>query len=396
MNMKNEKIYEIDINVPRVVDAYNNYNRDSQVDACQFGFTSQSENSPYALCFALFGFNLIKDTNSLFDHVDERCDMMMSNLNDLKVKTIEKGEDLRIYKPYLQLLTFTLSCFSLLGRIRDPRIETAVVELIPDDITVYLDRIRCFEGVAGSGNLAMFMAVLLIHARDYIGMNTQDRIDTWCSLHLEKMNRFGFWGDVNSMTHLQFQNGYHQYEIFDYLELENKRASVAADSVASLADSDGHFAPYPGGGGCYDYDAVFLLTNTVPGVGEKHRPLLMKTARTICSEQNTDGGFCESLRIRPRSLSNMLRIIRHILDSSGEARIERIKYGLTLQRPKHDRIHTHWSRYSRRWDESDLWDSWFRMMTLARIDVALNPSKSNNWGFIDYPGIGFHSCLRKQ
>jgi hypothetical protein len=380
----------------RAMTAYQKYYRSIKVDAFKFRLTTQSDISPYALCFALFGFQLMKEEDLLLEYVDERCDEMVSNLNSLNMKAIQNNDDLRINKPYLQLLTFTLSCFSLLGRIRDSRLEPFVVKMLPDDMAVYLDRIRCFDGAAGSGNLAMFMAILLIHARDYIGIDTQERIDTWCRLHLEKMNRFGFWGNAGSMTHLQFQNGYHQYEILDYLGLENQRASVAADSVASLADRDGHFAPYPGGGGCYDYDAVFLLTSAGPGKIEKHKALLLKTAETIRSEQNTDGGFCESLRIRPRSVGNMLRIIRHILDAHGAARIERLKYGLTLQRPKHDRIHTHWSHYSRRWNESDLWDSWFRMMTLARIDVALNPSNSANWGFVDYPGIGFHSCLRQH
>jgi hypothetical protein len=72
---------------------------------------------------------------------------------------------------------------------------------------------------------------------------------------------------------------------------------------------------------------------------------------------------------------------------------ERLRYGLALQRAKHDRIHTHWSGYSRRWDESDLWDSWFRMMTLARIDAALDHQPAAGWGFINYPGIGYHPSL---
>lgn len=74
---------------------------------------------------------------------------------------------------------------------------------------------------------------------------------------------------------------------------------------------------------------------------------------------------------------------------------ERLRYAATLKRPKHDRIHTHWSRYQRRWDESDLWDSWFRMLTLARIECAFDPARAAAWGFIDYPGIGWHPSLRR-
>ena len=31
-------------------------------------------------------------------------------------------------------------------------------------------------------------------------------------------------------------------------------------NVLLMGDKSGQFAPYPGGGGCFDYDAVFILT----------------------------------------------------------------------------------------------------------------------------------------
>jgi hypothetical protein len=34
------------------------------------------------------------------------------------------------------------------------------------------------------------------------------------------------------------------------------------------------------------------------------------------------------------------------------------------------------------------------MLTLARIQVALEPQRSSEWGFIDFPGIGHHWSLR--
>ena len=163
-----------------------------------------------------------------------------------------------------------------------------------------------------------------------------------------------------------------------------------------MADKDGHFAPYPGGGGCYDYDAIYILTGAGSKSVARHRDLLIRTAKTILTEQNVDGGFCESIYVRPRSFDNILRSTRHIFTAHGQARTERLRQSLTLLRPKHNRIHTHWSEYSRRWNESDLWDSWFRMSTIARIDVALDPKRISEWGFIDYPGIGFHSSLKHK
>ena len=72
---------------------------------------------------------------------------------------------------------------------------------------------------------------------------------------------------------------------------------------------------------------------------------------------------------------------------------ERLRYAVVLQRPKHDRIHTHWGSYSRCWAEADLWDSWFRLLSIARIQIAFEPERIKEWGFINYPGIGYHPAL---
>jgi hypothetical protein len=69
---------------------------------------------------------------------------------------------------------------------------------------------------------------------------------------------------------------------------------------------------------------------------------------------------------------------------------ERLRYALTLQRPKHNAIRNHWSANPRRWDESNLWDTYFRMLALARTDVALNGDQALAWGFLSYPGLGYH------
>ena len=62
-----------------------------------------------------------------------------------------------------------------------------------------------------------------------------------------------------------------------------------------------------------------------------------------------------------------------------------------LQYPK-----THWTKYSRRWGESNLWDTWFRLLTIARIEISLENENINKWGFIKYPGIGYHYLLKDK
>ena len=62
---------------------------------------------------------------------------------------------------------------------------------------------------------------------------------------------------------------------------------------------------------------------------------------------NADGGFAESKVVRPRTLRNLRASFTHVWRLGFRGLGERLRYGLTLQRPKHDRIATHWSDYSR-------------------------------------------------
>lgn len=369
------------------------------IEACAsadggFRLTPRSDCSPYATCFAIFGYRLLQEQQLLAAGRDSWTEMLRQALLERREATA-KVADIRCDKSYLQLLTFTLSALSILGTLSAEPLEELVVEVIPADLDAVLRRMRVFDGAPRSGNFAMFLAILLLHAGEYLERDTGPQLKRWVDRHLGTMNRFGFWGPAASMSHLQFQNGYHQYEILEFLGTPGVPWRLAATSVASLADTDGHFAPYPGGGGCYDYDAIFILTATTE-LAAQFSPLLVKSASTILSEQNPDGGFCESRRVRPRSVDNLLRAIRHVAAGRGAARRERMRQAVTLLRRKHDRIQTHWTKYAREWGESDLWDSWFRMLAVARIDVALNPDRKASWGFIDYPGIGFHHSLRAR
>ena len=362
----------------------------------QYKLTTCSESTPYALCFAIFGLQLLQEREIIKKNCELFDSILRDNLSKFHNKRIADGVDLHTDKAFLQLLTFTMSALSIIGTLSVDPLEPYITPLLETDILALLGKEGSFKGVARTGNLAMFYLVLLIHMRDHLKSKSEELIVQWVDKHISSMNQFGFWGKVDSMSHLQFQNGYHQYEVMDYLQTENVPWDKAADNVAILADKDGHFAPYPGGGGCYDYDAIFILTGAGSKSVARHRDLLIRTAKTILTEQNVDGGFCESIYVRPRSFDNIIRSTRHIFTAHGQARTERLRQSLTLLRPKHNRIHTHWSEYSRRWNESDLWDSWFRMSTIARIDVALDPKRISEWGFIDYPGIGFHSLLRHK
>src|SRR5690606_35030933 len=107
-------------------------------------------------------------------------------------------------------------------------------------------------------------------------------------------------------------------EIIEYLGVPSPKQTEAADAVRLMADDEGHFAPYPGGGGCYDYDAVFMLTPQGRMVSEDVADLLMRSAITLLAEQNDDGGYAESQYVRPRSFKNLARVVSHVRRAVGQ------------------------------------------------------------------------------
>ena len=62
----------------------------------------------------------------------------------------------------------------------------------------------------------------------------------------------------------------------------------SAKLILSLQDSDGQFAPYPGGGGCYDYDAIYFLTSEYNKLDLKPNFVFYRTINSIIKSINDD------------------------------------------------------------------------------------------------------------
>lgn len=368
-----------------------------KVNNDEYLFSQNSESSPFTLCFAIFGLNFLKKNDQLITYKDILHQTLRNNLEKYKAFRINFTDELRFDKPFMQLLTFTLSCFEILQIIDSDPLASTVEPLISKNIKRDLEFTKSLQGAPQSGNQAMFMAILIIHAQKHLGHHIDNMLEEWVDLHLLHMNKFGFWGNNKQMTHLQFQNGYHQYEIFKYLDLDLPNINKTASHVAMLADSKGHFAPYPGGGGCYDYDAVFLLTYHKIKTEDLDIQLLKKTFFNILSEQNPDGGFAENKFLGTLSMCKSLKIIFDAIGSKTlSLKRERLRRAIGLLRSKNRRVPTHWTKYSRLWNESNLWDSWFRMMAIALIQERLFPEISTEINFINFPGIGYHHEVNQK
>ena len=233
----------------------------------------------------------------------------------------------------------------------------------------------------------MFIAIFNIYTNDFLKIDRSKEIQDWLNFNIDKINNNGFWGKKVNMDYLQFQNGYHQYEIFEYLKIRNVPWKTAAKSTLLMADKYGHFAPYPGGGGCYDYDAIFLLTSEfVEEIGQSN--VLKKTLNSILNDQNSDGGFCESRHIKYYKLPNIKKVISHILSQPSHIRLWSIYMNLNLCRFKHRNIYSYWTQPYRGWDESNSWDTFFRLLTIYRVCNYLNLEEKNLFQINNFPGIG--------
>ncbi|MAZ79977.1 MAG: hypothetical protein CMD72_04450 [Gammaproteobacteria bacterium] len=352
-----------------------------------FKLFSRSENSPYARCFVIFAKFLLKD----YFWLDVRKDRLISELNidlhDFYKKRIGSNIDWRYDKAFLQLFCFTLSSLNILNGKLNSENLSILESFLALNTHKILETKGVSLGLAGTGNYSMFVAILNIYANDYLRINRSNELDIWKDFNLSSININGFWGEDDNISYLQFQNGYHQYEIFEYLNIAEAPWNNAAKNTLTLADADGHFAPYPGGGGCYDYDATFMLTSRfVDNFGQNE--VLHKTLTTILSQQNNDGGFCESKLLKNEGWPRPISSIKHILSQPSHVRLKSLFTFINLNRYKHRVVATHWTKTDRRWHESNVWDTFFRLSAISRIYKRLDLPEKELFNINDFPGIG--------
>ena len=352
-----------------------------------FKLFERSEVSPYARCFVIFNKYLTKQ----FEWLDKRKKQLSYDLNielyTLYNTKINSNIDWKYDKPFLQLFCFTLSSLNILNAQLSDKNLIILKKVLNFEIKEILKNKNVHKGDAGSGNHSMFYAIFNIYANEFLKLDRNKQIQEWLDFNINSINSNGFWGINSKMDYLQFQNGYHQYEIFEYLKIKKRSWNIAAKKILMMVDKLGHFAPWPGGGACYDYDAIFMLTSKfVDDVGQEN--VLKTTLNTILSEQNLDGGFCESIYMKNNLLFKFSNVIKHIISQPNHIKIWSLIINLNLFRYKHRNIVTHWSQTSRKWDESNAWDTFFRLSTIYRACDRLNLKEKNLFQINNFPGIG--------
>lgn len=366
---------------------------------CRYKLSPSSDDSIFSTCFALFILDLFKETDRF---TDEERKYWISYIQSFQNKELGYFEPEQYYlkdkeRNRFQLTCFCLSALDILGA--KPRYSLKFIELwkTSDDIKEYLLEKGCHEGKGGSGNKAMFLAIFLTY--EYERTKKRDlfeKINAWFEFHNETQNQNGFWGDdKSSLFYHGFQNGFHQLLIYFYWNRTVNRLNKIVDIILKIQDRDGFFAPTPGGGGCWDYDAIHILVNAYRLLNYKRNQIadsLIKAFHSIRINQKNVSGFCQSKQ-NPKNLVDLFKYLPFFL--YGEIPYlwyYRIRKSLGSLFRKKNTIPTGWTKVGRNWKESNLWDTWLRCLTLAEISHTIElreQFKLYNVNFHKMIGLGW-------
>jgi hypothetical protein len=384
------------IDFTKIEDGVLNYIESVHTNNFEYKLNSESESTIFSSIFSLYILHTINATSNIdYKKWAQYINTFQDEKTGLFFPKDFKGE--KFSKTILQLTTFSLSALSILKS--DPKYDLSFI----DDV-VYEKSIRkvladcgTWDGLSGSGNCSMFWAIFITYKNNKSSSGKYNKfIEEWFYEHKINQNiETGWWEKDNfSKPYAGFQNGFHQLVIYDYYDKDIKYHTRIVDHLLRIQSYDGSFSPVVGGGACYDYDAVKILCYC--GMRKNYRiddihKAFIKITKRIMSLQNIDGGFCES-KNHSSSYKNLFSIdlLLHLTTPKTFSIFKyRAKATLYSLMKKNVANTPHWSSASLKWDESDLWATWFRILTLHEINNIVLNNKVSNWKYIESIGLGY-------
>ncbi len=367
----------------------------------EFKFSPTSGSSIFASCFALYILDLFKETDNLSREEKDNWTDYINSFQNEKDGLFYPDPILHPDKEraVFQLTCFCLSALDILGSAPKNRLSIVDKWKTEAETRDYLFARKVHLGKGGSGNKAMFQAIMLTHEYEktkdeklLIGMNT------WFDFHDQYQNNYGYWGVASKRSlYSGVQNAFHQFVIYDYWKRNYSNIDFVAKTAVRLQDRAGFFAPVSGGGACKDYDAIhYLLASQKTANSAKGKIALKKALRAVNKCWNQDGGFCENI-YRPLQSYKILHYF--VLASSGYdwsiwlTRLKHIAKDLIRKQEKKSRK---WVPENQSWNESTLWDTWFRSLSIAEILCFFNPENYDKYRFHKHIGIGYKSTSNNK
>lgn len=395
--MANSKSLRIDLIKQSVLSWLNNLKVDSGLYFYHFSLTSG--NSIFTTCFALFILDMFKATDNISE--DEKKSWVDY------INSFQREKDGLFYpdpvlhpdkeRAVFQATCFCLSALSILGFA--PRYQLTVVDQwkTAHDVEEYLIQRGCHRGDSGSGNKAMFLAIFLTHEYERTGNNHyKELMNSWFAFHEKNKNSLGFFGQKKSdQWYGGLQNALHQLVIYEYWNREYSHLNNAAVVARKLQGWHGHFSPNVFGDACKDYDSIHVLLMAVKRgiIINDLDKIISKTTRAILKLQNNDGGFPDSgyrnKNIATRTMAQKIHIL--ISPSYNVSKTRALDLFKELRGEKKLLIRR-WVKEGQPFNESTLWDTWFRCLLIADVINHYYPDESNKYfRFHKHIGLGFNT-----
>ena len=293
-----------------------------------------------------------------------------------------------------QLASFAESALAALGR--PPAHPLRFLEPLhaPDAVRAYLDGLAWARNPWNSGNRALFLGSLLSSSTSPRGEGSGARaMEAWFEWHDRRARPSGFWGEGHrSDWYVGMGGAAHQYLVYHFHRREPPHLRAAVDRVLRMQYPDGRFWPVPGGGSCYELDALEVLA-VGRAWSDHRRDEIAEAARratdVVLSSRNPDGGFCWAAR-RWFDLPDAARAVVGPGDLRTRVWTLRALANAHLLRREEAR-RTAWVEGAHPVGVSSVYDTWFRLLTLATASrltsdprtsgVAWTAVAAPNWGY---------------
>jgi len=363
-----------------------------------YRMTPTLEGTLFTDCFAFFlRYLLDDDDREQRDALTERLLTSQDAETGLWHRVGEYRDPASLHDPRhvdRQLTGYALAALATLGH--SPRHPRRFLSdwTEPAALRRYLETLPWSRSPSNSGNRAMFVgSFLAIEARFAGDRRAEAAFHIWLDWHDSHARpRSGYWGEgALADAHPGMTGAAHQYVLYGFGERRPPRLEHALERTLALQYPDGRFWPVVGGGSCYELDAAQILLSAFRHrVGDRSRvaAACRRMVPVVLSCLQQDGSFCWARR-RRLELRDLFGGLLGPRQPVGIAWAAYAQVKAERRRDREERA-TAWAKGAHPVGTGSLFDTWFRLLTLAIVsqvvgeeDAPLPGSRSlpaPNWG----------------
>ncbi len=365
----------------------------------------------YSTCFAVLALDLTNELNNyvtsdkekIINYINSFQDKKSGLFNDDKTATEFTSHDHEYV--HHQLTDFSIIALRPLGS--KPKYQLNFLKDYKNILYLekWLNGLNWKNPWLVSNNI-MFILDFLIYEQEFYNLRNQKYINfimQWLDNNQDANT--GYWNLGNNVSyHVQMAGAYHFLFFYTYLKKKPNHIEQIIDSTLKIQDFDGLFNYMGGGGSCDDLDAIDLLCRSTFYRSYRKKDIkkaLQKSYVALWKNQNNDGGFCWAKRDKLNLFKIILSIDPRLLFfvstldffSNFKSKIFNqvvvifFKSRLTWKFSGLEKMDI---RYS----DSDIFSTWFRLLSIAFIEKTFPEICDNNftfdWNMKQDIGLGYY------